>query len=66
MKMVRKPTFAGSVKEKDEQDIYHWAFEKTALERLVESMRLYCLNHNFDMRQLKFDKTVCVASKRNG
>ena len=64
--MVRKPTFAGKAETKDEVDLFYWAFEKTALERLVESMRLYCLNHNIDMDQLKFNKTVCKASKRNG
>lgn len=66
MKMVQKPTYAGKVEKKDEQDIYFWAFEKTAAERLKESLRLYCMNHNIDISQLKFDKTAIKASKRNG
>ena len=38
MKMIRKPTFAGKIQEKDERDIRFWAYEKTAEERVQEGM----------------------------
>ena len=64
MKMDRKPTYAGKVKEKDEQDIFYWAFEKTPRERLQESWRLHCLNHNIKPSENRLDKTKSSATKR--
>jgi hypothetical protein len=44
--MDRKPTYSGKIKDKDQEDISYWAFEKTAAERLAESWRLHCMNQN--------------------
>jgi len=44
--VIRKPTYAGTVSEKDELDIIYWATQKTPSERLAESWRLNCRNHN--------------------
>ncbi|MCF6352457.1 MAG: hypothetical protein L3J06_05570 [Cyclobacteriaceae bacterium] len=64
MKMIRKPTYAGLVKNKDVQDILFWALEKTPSQRLSESWRLHCINNNMPF-DAKIDKTVVKASLRN-
>lgn len=66
MRMIRKPTFAGKVEEKDSEDIFYWAFQKTAFERLCESWRLNCINHGYQSHELRLDKTIAKATKRNG
>ena len=65
MKMERRPTYAGKGREKDERDIFYWAFEKTPWERLQESWRLHCLNHNISESENKLNKSVNKASKRS-
>jgi len=65
MKMIRKPTYSGSIRKKDEQDILYWAFQKTAQERLYESWRLHCINHDIDPFSSKLDKTKARAAKRS-
>jgi hypothetical protein len=62
-KMIRKPTFAGKAEVKDRDDIFFWAFEKTAGERLAEAWRLHCINHNIPLDS-KLDKSVNKAYKR--
>jgi len=62
--MVRKLTYAGKVDEKDIKDILFWATEKTASERLNESWRLHCLNHNISF-DLNIDKTKNKATLRS-
>ena len=62
--MIRKPTYVGTVNEKDQLDIFYWAFEKTAAQRLSESWRLHCINNNIPF-DAKIDKTVVKASLRN-
>lgn len=62
--MIRKPTYAGNVKEKDDLDIIHWAIDKTASERLAESWKLNCMNHNIPIKS-QIDKTISLAHKRN-
>jgi hypothetical protein len=64
MRMDRKPTYAGNIREKDERDILFWALEKSPWERLEESWRLHCLNHNIKPAENKLDKTASSASKR--
>jgi len=66
MRMIRKPTFAGKVQEKDENDILYWAFQKTPAERLAESWRLHCLNHGLEPSENRLNKMVSSAKKRNG
>jgi len=61
MKMVRKPTFAGKIQEKDDQDILFWAFQKTAAERLIGSWRLHFMNHGVDPSEVRLDKTKSRA-----
>lgn len=61
--MNRQPTYAGKAEEKDNLDILYWATEKTALERLNESWRLHCLNHNVNY-DVKLDKTKHKATLR--
>jgi hypothetical protein len=63
MKMQRVPTFSGKIQDKDEQDILYWARHKTAAERLVESWRLHCANHNIDPNT-PLNKNVSKATKR--
>ena len=65
MKMKRTPTYAGKARKKDELDILYWATQRTAVERLVESWRLHCANHNVDPVTVKIDKTAAKASKRS-
>jgi len=65
MKMIRKPTFAGKIQEKDERDIRFWAYEKTAEERVQEAWRLHCANHNVDPVNAKLDRTKMRAWKRD-
>lgn len=36
--MIRKPTYAGKVSEKDELDILFWATRKSPKERLAENI----------------------------
>lgn len=63
MRMQRKPTFAGRIKDKDKADISYWAFEKSAKERLHEAWRLHCSNHNIDINEsIRKDKSF--ARKR--
>jgi len=60
-RMIRKATYAGKVKTKDELDIKFWAEEKTVSERLAESWRLNCFNHNVsvDIRMKRvFNKAI--------
>jgi len=64
MKMDRRPTYAGNGMEKDRLDIFYWAFEKTPWQRLQESWRLHCLNHNIKPSENRLDKTKSSASKR--
>lgn len=64
MKMYRKPTYSGKIKEKDELDILFWAIEKTALERLQESWRMHCINHSIDPVTSRLDKNKSFARKR--
>jgi len=54
--MDRTPTFSGKIKDKDQEDISYWAFEKTTAERLAESWRLHCMNHNIPT-DYKMDKS---------
>ena len=61
--MIRKPTYAGKVKEKDQLDIKFWAEEKTISERLAESWRLNCLNHNVSSN-IRMTRVFCKALKR--
>lgn len=61
--MIRKPTFAGKIKEKEEAEILFWATEKTGEERLSESWRLHCLNHGISP-QSRIDRNVTKAKKR--
>lgn len=63
--MQRKPTYSGKATEKDELDILYWAFEKTALERLLESWRLHCVNHDIDPFNSKINKNISKAFKRS-
>ncbi len=63
LKMVKKPTYAGSVKDKDQADIFHWAFNKSAAERICESWRLHCMNHNISPDQ-KLNKSISKAVKK--
>jgi len=53
--MNRKPTYAGTVEEKDAMGILFWAKEKSAFERLEEAWRLHCINHSipFDVSSTK-------------
>jgi len=60
--MIRKPTYAGNVKEKDELDILFWS-KKKALERLEESWRLNCINHNIPIDS-RMNRNVVTAKKR--
>lgn len=62
--MIREATFAGKVQEKDEDDIFYWAFEKTHEERLEESWRLHCMNHGVST-QHRLDRTKASAKKRH-
>lgn len=62
--MNRQPTYAGSVEEKDNLDIMYWAAEKSAHDRLRESWRLHCLNHNISV-DTPLNKLICSAKKRN-
>ncbi len=64
MKMIRKPTYAGNAKNKDQLDIFYWAFQKTPVERLSESWRLHCLNNNVEYN-IKLNKKAAKASLRN-
>lgn len=61
--MIRKPTYAGIAKEKDELDIKYWAEKKTVSERLAESWRLNCLNHNVST-SIRMERVFNKASKR--
>ncbi|WP_425390886.1 hypothetical protein [Ekhidna sp.] len=61
--MIRKPTYAGKIGQKDYEDILFWAFEKTPEERLIESWRLHCLNHGISQESL-LDKNSAIAKKR--
>ncbi len=63
LKMDRKPTYSGKIEDKDQKDISYWAFEKTAAERLAESWRLHCMNHNIPTDS-RMDKSKNKASKR--
>ena len=63
--MERRPTYAGTIEEKDNQDILYWAMEKTPAERLAESWRLHCVNHNVPT-DISIDKNHALARKRNG
>lgn len=65
MKMERKPTYAGNVKEKDELDILYWASEKTPWERLQESWRLHCINYNIKPSENRLNKQLSKAYKRS-
>jgi hypothetical protein len=64
MKMERIPFFAGKVNDKDENDILYWAYHKTASERLAESWRLHCANHNIDPNT-PLNKNTSKATKRS-
>jgi len=61
--MIRKPTYAGKINEKDALDIKFWAEEKTVSERLDESWRLHCLNHNVPT-SIRMERVFNKASKR--
>ena len=65
MRMVRRPTYAGNLKDKDEQDIFYWATEKTPWERLQESWRLHCINNDIKPSENKLNKHVSKAYKRS-
>ena len=65
MKMIRKPTFAGKAAQKDQEDIFYWAYQKTPSERLAESWRLHSLNHGLDPSNNRLNKDISKASKRN-
>ena len=60
---MRKPTYAGKVDTKDEQDIFLWARYKTAEERLIESWRLHCINNGISIQQ-KLDRSTSTAKRR--
>jgi hypothetical protein len=62
--MIRQPTYAGNVQEKDELDILHWALNKSISERLSESWRLNCINHGIPLNS-SINKTVSTATKRS-
>ncbi len=62
--MQRILTYAGTVSEKDELDILHWAMNKTPWERLKESWRLHRVNNGITDAENKLDKTVSKAQKR--
>lgn len=64
VRMVRRPTYAGAVGDKDNADIFYWATEKTPVDRLSESWRLHCLNHGVEFN-IKLDKKKNRASLRN-
>lgn len=61
--MIRKPTYAGKIEQKDNEDVLFWAQNKTPEERLIESWRLHCLNHNISPKCL-LDKNLASAKKR--
>ncbi|QSE99065.1 hypothetical protein [Fulvivirga lutea] len=63
--MIRKPTFSGKSANKDEEDILFWAYEKTAIQRLEESWRLNCLNHQLDPNTARMERRPISASKRS-
>jgi len=63
LKMVRKPVYAGSVNEKDEKDIFYWAYQKSAKEKLCEGWRLHCMNHNISVNH-KLNRNINKASKK--
>lgn len=65
MKMVRKPTFAGKIDDKDKEDILFWATQKTPGERLAESWRLHCLNHGLSPDEVRLDRTKSSARKHD-
>jgi hypothetical protein len=62
--MIRKPTYAGNVQEKDTLDILHWALNKSIPERLAECWRLNCINYGIPMNT-KMNKNISSAHKRN-
>lgn len=62
--MIRKPTYAGTVQEKDDLDILYWATCKSPAERLQESWRLNCLNHNIPLDS-RMNRNVGTAKKRD-
>lgn len=61
--MIRQPTYAGKIKEKDDLDILFWANEKTPFERLAESWRLNCMNHGIPTNT-RMIRTFTSAIKR--
>jgi len=61
--MERRPTYAGKIKEKDEQDILFWALKKSPIERLQESWRLNCVNHGISTTS-RLNKAIFSARKR--
>ena len=61
-RMIRKATYAGKPEEKDNLDIFYWA-NKSPQERLSESWRLNCINHNLPIN-IRLDKTHMSAKKR--
>lgn len=61
--MIRRPTYAGKISEKDELDILFWATKKSPQERLVESWRLNCINNNVPV-DIKMDRSRVSAKKR--
>ena len=61
--MIRQPSYAGKIVEKDELDVLFWASEKTPFERLAESWRLNCINHNIPVTS-KMVRTFVGANKR--
>jgi len=64
MKMIRKPSYAGNIKEKDQLDIFYWAFEKNSAQRLSESWRLHCMNNNIPI-DTRLDKSFAKAHLRS-
>ena len=62
--MVRKPTSYGKIKEKDQDDIFYWAFKKSAIQRLSESWRLHCANNNIPIDS-KMNRSVNKAYLSN-
>ncbi|MFY0654067.1 MAG: hypothetical protein JXQ96_18665 [Cyclobacteriaceae bacterium] len=64
--MIKIPTFSGKIQEKDNNDIFYWAFEKSPAQRLEESWRLHCANHNIDPQSVRLDKSKSSARKRDG
>lgn len=62
--MIRKPTYAGKIQEKDQLDIIFWAHDKSPIERLSESWRLNCMNHNVPI-DIRMERTANSAKKRS-